>query len=85
MIGDGSGIGPVEAVVSQISIGFAALAWTVTEALGTEPLAATVPLIGLFWTAARYRARTSEQETEQDVVEHDQDGVETDSVSVGAD
>ena len=74
MLGDGSDIGPVEALVAQMSVSSVALAWPLAALIGTMEGVALTPLIGLVWVGFRARARSSEQ-SEQVEMDHDPEQV----------
>lgn len=55
----GTGIGPIEALVAQLSLGFGAITWVLTGmgSFGGVEEVAIVPLLGLSWVGARVRER----------------------------
>jgi hypothetical protein len=53
----GLGIGPVEAIVSQLSIGTATIAYVVAGGVPGGDAIALAPLVGFAWVLARVRER----------------------------
>ena len=53
----GLGFGPVEAVVAQLSVGTATIAYVVAAGTPSSSAISLAPLVGLAWVRARARER----------------------------